>query len=617
MERRLAAILAADVVGYSRLMGEDEAGTLAAINSRLEDLIKPKIAEFHGRIVKLMGDGALVEFPSVVEAVQCAVEIQKAVAANRHPARGHRPLTYRIGINLGDVIAEADDIFGDGVNVAARLESLAKPGGICLSHNVYDQVRDKLSLDFEDMGEVKMKNIARSIRAYQIRLDTGGAPRAKGASRSAWRYGIAVASVVMVALTSSAAVWLLRSQDISRPPVPMRAERPAIAVLPFENLGGDPDQEYFADGITDDLITDLSRVSGLLVIARNSSFAYKGKTVSLQQVGEQLGVRYVLEGSTRRSDDRVRINAQLVDTTNGLHLWAERFDSDITDVFALQDEVARKIVDALAIQLTDSDRERLSRSAETNPDAYDLLLRGLERLRRFTSEDIQEARRFFARAIALDPGYARAHADTAISHLLDISLGLTDDPDASLGEARSQAQHALALDPAVREVHFALASVHLRYGRHGQALDAARTAISVDPNYADAHAQLAWILAYSGQPDDGVALIHRAMRLNPHHSYFFDAILGQIYFHLRRYDEAADTLERALERNQNFLLARQYLVATYGRMGKIEDAEWEVEELLTLKPEFSIPSERAEAPYRNSDDLEFYLEGLRLAGLPM
>ena len=433
---------------------------------------------------------------------------------------------------------------------------------------------------------------------------------------------MAAGLVLLALVTAGTAAWLrpwetgLEAPPIGAEVAALRDDRPSIAVLPFDNLSGDPEQEYFVDGMTEDLITDLSQVSGLLVIARNSVFTYKGKAVNVRQVGKELGVRYVLEGSVRRAGNRVRINAQLVDARNGLHLWAERFDREITDVFALQDAVTRKIVTALAIQLTQGEEARLSRTSEAIPEAYDMLLRGLERLRRYTPEDNRQARDYFERAIALDPEFARAHADIAYTYSLELLSGWTDSPDVTIEQAEKHSRHALALDPTVREVHFAMGSVHLKKRRHEDAIAAALTAIKVDPNYADAYAQMGWFLNYAGRPEEGLEVIRKAMRLNPHYAFYYRTILGQANFHLKRYDEAAKPIEVVVARNPQFAIGHQWLAAAYGQMGRIEDAQWEAAELQTLVPDFSLSAERARAPYKRQEDLDLYIEGLRKAGVP-
>jgi len=627
MERRLAAILAADVVGFSRLVGEDEEGTLARLKATRMEVIEPRLARHHGRMVKLMGDGALVEFASVVDAVSCAVDIQQAITQRAAGQAERDRILYRIGINVGDIVVEGDDILGDGVNIAARLEGLAEPGGICISGKVYDEVRTKLDFAYEDLGKQRLKNIEEPVRVYAIRTegDDAGVYSAPPRRRSP-ALPLAVAAAAAILIGVGLTVWLRPWQaEVSRIAAPaatsaqfpvLSGDRPSLAVLPFDNLSNDPEQEYFVDGMTEDLITDLSQISGLLVIARNSVFVYKGRAVNVQQIGRELGVNYVLEGSVRRAGNRVRINAKLVSAADGTHIWAERFDREITDVFALQDAVTRKIVTALAVRLTQGEDMRLSRGGEVSPDAYDTLLRGLARLRRFTPEDNRQSRDFFERALALDPNFARAHADLAFSYSTDLSSGWIASPEETLLLAKKHAKIALELDPGMREVYFSMGSVYLRERRFDEAIESALRAIKIDPNYADAYGQIAWVLMYAGRAGEGLELIEQAMRLNPHYPFFYSTVLGQIYFHLQRFPEAAEAFEAVVNRNPEFSNGRQLLAATYGHLGRIEDAEWEAGELLTLLPNFTISAERARAPYKRAEDLELYIEGLRKAGLP-
>ncbi len=626
VERKLTTIIAADVVGYSRLMGEDEVGTLAALKAHRQELIEPKAAQYHGRTIKLMGDGALMEFASVVDAVVFAVEVQLAMSARNTDVPEDRQIHYRIGINIGDIIVEGDDIYGDGVNIAARLESLAEPGGICVRRNVRNQVRDKLDLDYEDRGEIKVKNIVRPIRVFSVVLDDKAealvtqvvaAPIMTGHRR--W---LAIAAVLVLGLVAAGGLawWQPWGPDVEPASVEKMVlplpDKPSIAVLPFDNISGDPEQEYISDGITDDLIIDLSRISGLFVIARHSVFTYKGRAVKVQEVGRDLGVRYVLEGSVRKAGDRVRINAQLVDALNGRHLWADRYDREITDVFALQDEVVQKIVAALAVELTVGEEERLRWAAKANPEAYDMLLRGLEQLRRYTRETNAEAREFFEKAIALDSNYARAHANLAFTYAMDVQYGWADAPDQAIVRALKIADDALALDATVRQIHFTLGNIHLFNKNHEQSIAACRRALELDPNYADAYGQLALTLNYAGRPEEALEAIHKAMRLDPRQPFVYLRIKGQTHYQMGRYDAAIAEFERVVERNPAASEGHLFLAAAYAQVGRIEDAEWEAQEILTLLPNFTLARMRQREPYKDPAHLDHYIEGLRKAGLP-
>ena len=421
MERRLAAILAADVVGYSRLMGADEAGTLAALKAHRSEFIDPKFAEHKGRIVKLMGDGVLVEFPSVVDAVECAVAVQQGMAERNADVPEDTRIVFRIGINIGDIIVEGDDIYGDGVNVAARLEGLAEPGGICISRTVFNHVQGKVDFGFDDLGEQEVKNIPEPVRVFKVLLDAPAAEHTAApapAAKRSLRWPLAAASLVALVIVAGFALWQFPWEPREEPasveamafPLP---DRPSIAVLPFTNMSDDPNQEYFADGITEDLITDLTKISGLFVIARNSSFSYKDQQVKVRQVAEELGVRYVLEGSVRRAGDQVRINAQLIDATTGGHVWADRYDGTIEDIFALQDQVTQQIVTALAVSLSDEDEAQQTRHDTDNAEAHDAYLQGWAHYKLQTPAAFAEAIPFFEEAFQLDPNYAQAHAALA------------------------------------------------------------------------------------------------------------------------------------------------------------------------------------------------------------
>ncbi len=479
VERKLTTIFCADVVGYSRLMETDEEATLARLKSYRE-LIQGLIGQHGGRVFGGAGDSIVAEFPSTVEAVRCAVEGQQALATRNAELVEDRRMRFRIGINLGDVMVEGNDLLGGGVNVAARLEALAEPGGICISRTARDQVRDKLGLPFDDMGGVKVKNIARPVRVFQIMTDeqAGGASRLK-ATPPAFRRLAALAAVVAVVVAAAAVAIWLKPWAPAEPPAPVQQaalqvpDKPSIVVLPFTNMSGDPEQEYFADGITDDITTELSRFRGLFVIARNSAFTYKGKAVNVRDVGRELGLRYALEGSVRRSGDTVRINAQLVDAATGEHLWAERYDRDMRDVFAVQDEVTQKIVSAIGTtRLRDAWRERVARKNPEDLEAYDLFLQALDLFLRFTPEDNAEARRLHKRAIELDPSYARPHGGLAWTHLQEVFLGWSPRPAESLQSALASAQRAVALDDTDAQAHWALGAVYLYMGQHDRALAA-------------------------------------------------------------------------------------------------------------------------------------------------
>jgi adenylate cyclase len=625
MERKLTAILAADVVSYSRLMELDEAGTLTALKTYRQELIDPEIAGHHGRLVKLMGDGALVEFASVVDAVACAVAIQDAMTARNQDLPEDRRIEFRIGVHLGDVMIEGDDLYGDGVNVAARLEGLAEPGGICISQQALDQVETKLDLPFEDLGEQQVKNIARPVHAYQVRPG-GEAPQSKKTTKRRGPRAIQMfgaASVALVIVAGFVAGWW-QPWKLAVDPNPVAGvdnsapEKLSIAVLPFDNMSGDAEQEYFADGMTEDLITDLAMVSGLLVIARNSTFAYKGQSPDVRDVARQLDVRYVVEGSVRKAGGRIRINAQLIDAETGTHIWAERYDREATDVFGLQDEVRARIVTALRVELTPTEEDRLARKLTDNAEAYDHYIRGLRQESFFTKEGNLESRRLFEKALELDPSFAAAMGRLATAYTLAAENGWGPAPGESLETARRLAEKAVATDDDLPQAHWAVARVYTRKGLFDgdRAVASLRKAIDLDPNYADGHAFLATVLVFVGRAEEALGHVETAMRLNPHFPFWYYYALGASQFMLTRYDAAIESLKKAIERNPAWTSTHSILVAAYGQLGKTDEAEWEMEELRMLGFEPTLANWRSKVQIEDPAYLARYFDGLRKAGVP-
>ena len=575
MERRLSAILAADIAGYSALMGADEARTVRDLKGH-QAVVLPMVGEFGGRIIDTAGDGILAEFPSVVNAVKCAVAIQSKMAERNATIEPERRMQFRVGINIGDVVYDEARIYGDGINVAARLEGIAEAGGICISSKVYEEISGRIDLTYEDIGEQQLKNIARPVRAYHLRLDS----------------------------------------TVTSAPAPALPDKPSIAVLPFVNMSGDQEQEYFVDGMTEDLITDLSKVSGLFVIARNSSFTYKGKAVDVKRIGRELGVRHVLEGSVRKAGNRVRITAQLIDAGSGGHLWAERFDRDLTDIFSMEDEVVEKIVRALAVTLTQGEERRLRRRGTGNVEAYELWLRGRELLTRSTRESVEQARAMYRRAIEIDMNFPAPHAGLALAAISDYVSDWALDPAQALDEAERWARRAVELNDQEPVSHMALGNVLLWRRDHEGALSEFRHMIVLDPNFAQGHAATGLALMYAGRAAEALEPIATAMRLDPHYSPIVLHFLAQANYSLGEYETAAQLLVRRIARTPGTDSSRMLLASCYGHLGRGEDARATWAELLQVNPEFSLTQRAGVLPYKDPGDFQRIAEGLAKAGLP-
>ena len=582
VNRKLAAILAADVVGYSRLMGVDEEGTLAALKQHRQAVFDPAVAAHNGRIVKLIGDGTIVEFGSVVDAVHCALAVQRSNGALPDEAMHQPNIVLRIGINLGDVIIEGDDIYGDGVNIAARLEPLAEPGGICVSSIVNESIGNRIDVRFQDAGDISVKNIDRPIRVWK------------------WHPSA--------------------TPDLSKP----RAEKPlpnvataSIAILPFTNMSGDPEQEYFSDGISEDIITDLSKIAGLTVIARNSSFTYKGRSIDIRTVGRELGVQSVLEGSIRRAGNRVRITAQLIDATNGAHLWADRYDRDLTDIFAVQDDVTQRIVEALKITLTPAEKQRLADSETSSVIAYDCVLRGREFMlgKEKNLGTFKQAVKYFKEALEHDPNYSVAHACLGFGYMFDYQNRWTEDPDKSLLIAKDYARQAIEKDPnepLARCVSALAASYEKDLDRAKVEIDAALT---LNPSLALAHNLRGTIRTFSGEPLDAIPEIEQAMRLDPALSGQFLHFLGLAYLMAEKYETAAALLRQRIILVPNTDFSRAILTSALGHLGEIEEARRVWAELMDINPNYSFAGHIGRQPFKRKEDVERIAEGLRKAGV--
>jgi adenylate cyclase len=582
-ERRLAAVLAADMVGYSRLMEVDETGTLARLKTHRIELIDPAIAKNRGRIIKTTGDGMLVEFHSVADAVLCASEVQRRMAHRNSDVAPARWIQFRIGINLGDVIVEDNDIFGDGVNVAARLEMLAEPGGICISGAVRDQVGDRLDdLEFEDLGDKSVKNIARPIRVYRIRLEGDSRTAAEGLNN--------------IALTA----------PISR--------KPSIAVLPLVNMSGDPEQEFFADGLTEDIITELSRFRDLLVISRNSTFVHKGKAVKVREVAREFGVDYVLEGSVRKAGDRIRVTVQLIDGETDRHIWAERYDRKLDDIFAIQDEMTRAIVATLPGRVEAATHDRAKRKPTDNMAAYECVLAAKVLHHRSIREDNAEAQRLLDRALALDPNYAHAHAWKACVLGQTWVYDWCTDREATFQQLACELEIALALDDNDSDVHRILAALNLTRDDHDKAAYHQERALALNPNYDLVVVQQGELLTWLGRPEEGIDWIKRAMRLNPYHPERFWSHLGRACYCAEKYAEAAEAFTRITRPDYTH---HAFLAATFAQMGSTVAAAAHAAEVLKREPKFSVAAYLLTQHYKRAVDRGRHEAGLLKAALPV
>jgi TolB-like protein/class 3 adenylate cyclase/Tfp pilus assembly protein PilF len=623
VKRKLAAILSADVKGYSRLMAADEEGTLRTLSAYRQEMTG-RIAERDGRVVGTAGDSILAEFPSAVEATRCAVEIQKELGARNAGLSQDRRLEFRIGINLGDVMVEGDDLFGDGVNVAARLQALAEPGGIYVSGGIYDQIKGKLPFGADFLGEQTVKNIAEPVRVYRLRADR--ATLRRGIPRP-WRTRLAIAAgfgLLVIVVAGTAGYFDLPSvfgptekDQASALPLP---DRPSIAVLPFDNLSGNPEEEYFADGLTDDLITDLSQISGLFVIARNSVFAYKDQTVDTPKVARELGVRYVLEGSVRRSGARVRINAQLIDGTTGGHIWAERYERDYADIFAVQDQVIGEIVGALSVQLTEAEQTQVARLPTQSLEAYDFYLRAEQELHSPAGDvGLLRALGLYQEAISLDGEFADAYAGyaRAAAFLWTYSYDFVLAGTVARHRLYEAAGRALALNPELPRAHAVLAEAQSVDGEHEAAIESARRAVEFGPSDAEAYGTLASVLAYAGQAEEAVEAAETALRLNPRPPASVLLTAGLALFLDQQHERAIEALERAQDLAPGLNESFEFLAMTYAESGRSEAAKRQVEVLLQRLPSMSAQFYRVMyAHHRRSEDLARRLQGLRKAGLP-
>jgi TolB-like protein/class 3 adenylate cyclase/Flp pilus assembly protein TadD len=589
-KRKLSAVMSADVKGYSRLMGQDDAGTVDRLKE-YRALMTELILKYGGRVVDSPGDNILAEFSSVVDATECAVQVQEELNNRNAELPNDSRMEFRIGINLGDVIVDGDRIYGDGINIAARIESLAEGGGICISGTAYDHVKNKLNLVYENLGEQLVKNIAEPVRVYRVIMEPEAIGKDRAVSKQ-WQR-LALPLVAVLVMTVAAVVIWKFYQRPSTPPAEVAPEqttgsklpeKPSIAVLPFANLSGDPEQEYFSDGMTDDLITDLSKISGLLVISRNSVFTYKSKPVKVQQVAGDLSVRYVLEGSIRKAGDQVRINAQLIDATTGHHLWAERYDGVMDNIFNLQDKITSKIVSALALKLTAVEQEHTKGKETDNVEAFDAFLKGWEHYQRFTPEDFSKAISLFNRAIDLDPNYGRAYAALALIYWMGTGQGEEWRKRAGiyLETHRLWARHYLQMAmKGPTSIAHQVASLFALYRRqHQSAIAEAKKALALEPNDIMSHLAMGSALIYAGRPQEATNFIKKAMLLDPHNIALSLYYLGLVHFCLGKLDEAASFCERALNHNPELMDPSIVLAATYAHLDRDQEAENTLKRLL-------------------------------------
>ncbi len=614
LARKLTAILYADVARYSALTGADEEGTHRRLSTCL-DLLTQAIDRHDGRVVHYAGDAILADFATATDAIACAAAVQRTLAAHNDELPPSSRVQFRIGINLGEVIVDRDDIYGDGVNIAARLESLAEPGGICISQAARAAVGNKLPFAYRDIGPQKVKNIHRPVSAFHVVVD-GKAPLR--IPRVSIRSGALFASALALLMATAVILWMVSTRESGQSDAGVAqpdSDRPTIAVLPFQTLSGEAEQDYFSDGITNDIITDLSKFSNLLVIASNSVFVYKGRAVNVQTVARELDVRYVLEGSVRKADRSVRINAQLIDARTNHHVWADRFDFELDDIFRVQDEITSTVVTSLNVALSQDEKDRAAIRHTSVVEAYDLFLRGRTYLRGTRKAHVQ-ARKLFDQAIELDPGFAAAHAEKSFTYFSSFIMPMSRDRRVIEASLRA-AERAVELDDTLPLAQARLAWALFAARRHAEAIAAGRRAVALGPSDAEAHAQLGNVLNWTGDAMEGRRYIERAMRLNPNYPYYYLFYLGHSHYLLKDSDRAIELMQRVVTRAPYFLPVRRHLAVLYTEAGRLEEAKAQTAEVLRIFPGASIEDERARCFYRWTPDLmQRFFAGLRESGMP-
>jgi adenylate cyclase len=625
IKRKLTAILSADVKGYSSLMGEDEVGTIRTLNT-YKELMANLIKHHHGRVVDAPGDNLLAEFASVVDAVQCAVEIQKELKTRNADLPENRRMEFRIGVNLGDVVEDGEQILGDGVNIAARLESLSEAGGICISGTAFDHVRNKLDLGYEYLGEQTVKNIALPVRVYKVLMEPEAAGKVIDVRKTAprrWQKPALALIVILIVVVGATAIWKLYIRpspplevaSVKRMALPL-PDKPSIAVLPFAYTSGDPKHEYLSDGITDDIITALSKSSQLFVIGRNSTFTYKGKPVKFQQVSEEMGVRYVLEGSVQFSGERVRITAQLIDALTGYHLFSERYDRELKDIFATQDEISMKILTATRVALTQGEEARMFGKGTKSLEAYLKLLQAREYHEVFNKESQALARQLAEEAIALDPGYALAYSYAALAIAHEVLVGAYTNPREALERGMKLVQKAIALDDSLAHPHEILSKYYVMLNKdYEKGIAEAERAVTLEPNSVDAYIQLGVNLRWAGRCAEAIPILQKTMRLSPIPPYLCLQILVWCYLHTGQYEEAIALSKRILQKEPNQLPTQVSLTAALIQAGKEDEARAEAAKVLRIDPKFSVESYARRLPYKDQKVIDDLASALRKAGL--